>query len=124
MKKTSQQSQRNTIGARIRKTRLARNPPVSQEDLAGRLAVKGVVLDQTAISRWITKSRPLPVRLKFLSDSFLANQAFLKIVNYQHPFVSGWPVFCLNTASRCLDLNCAFWGVIGTCAERHGKISQ
>jgi transcriptional regulator with XRE-family HTH domain len=59
MKKTSQQSQRNTIGARIRKTRLARNPPVSQEDLAGRLAVKGVVLDQTAISRIESQTRYL-----------------------------------------------------------------
>jgi hypothetical protein len=26
-------------------------PPISQDDLAGRLAVKGIVLDQTAISR-------------------------------------------------------------------------
>jgi transcriptional regulator with XRE-family HTH domain len=59
MKKTSQQSRRNAIGARIRKTRLACKPPVSQEDLAGRLAAKGIVLDQTAISRIENQTRYL-----------------------------------------------------------------
>jgi len=39
------------IGVRIRKARLACNPPVSQQDLAGRVAAKGIILDQTAISR-------------------------------------------------------------------------
>lgn len=42
---------RNIIGRRIREARLKVNPPVSQDDLAGRLAGKGIVLDQTAISR-------------------------------------------------------------------------
>ena len=42
---------RNVIGRRIREARLKVNPPVSQDDLAGRLAGKGIVLDQTAISR-------------------------------------------------------------------------
>jgi len=38
-------------GKRIRRARLAAKPPVSQEDLSGRLAVLGVILDQGAISR-------------------------------------------------------------------------
>lgn len=59
MKKTSQQSKRNIIGARIRKTRQACNPSVSQEDLAGRLAAKGIILDQTAISRIESQTRYL-----------------------------------------------------------------
>ena len=42
---------RNIIGRRIREARLKGKPPISQDDLAGRLAAKGIVLDQTAISR-------------------------------------------------------------------------
>ena len=39
------------MGKRIRQARLAAKPPVSQEDLSGRLAAFGVILDQGAISR-------------------------------------------------------------------------
>jgi ribosome-binding protein aMBF1 (putative translation factor) len=39
------------IGRRIREAREKCTPPVSQDDLAGRLAARGIVLDQTAISR-------------------------------------------------------------------------
>ena len=42
---------RNIIGRLIREARLKSKPPVSQADLAGRLAAKGIVLDQTAIPR-------------------------------------------------------------------------
>ena len=51
MKKTRQGRERNVIGARVRDARLRRQPQVSQDDLAGKLAAKGVSLDQTAISR-------------------------------------------------------------------------
>jgi hypothetical protein len=51
VKKTHQLPRRNIIGGRIRVARLNNKPPVSQDDLAGRLAAKGIVLDQTAISR-------------------------------------------------------------------------
>jgi transcriptional regulator with XRE-family HTH domain len=51
MKKTGQSAGRNLIGGRIRKARLACVPPVTQEDLAGRLAARGVSVDQTAVSR-------------------------------------------------------------------------
>ena len=51
MKKTIQSAKRNIVGRRIKEIRLAAKPPISQEDLAGRLAAKGITLDQTAISR-------------------------------------------------------------------------
>jgi len=42
---------RNVIGSRVRKARLGGSPPVSQEDLAGRLAARNLTLDRSAISR-------------------------------------------------------------------------
>ena len=51
MKKTHQLPRRNIIGRRIREARLNGKPPISQDDVAGRLAAKGIILDQTAISR-------------------------------------------------------------------------
>jgi hypothetical protein len=59
MKKTSQSTQRNIVGRRIRAARLRCKPPVSQEDLAGRLAARGISMDQTAISRIESQSRYL-----------------------------------------------------------------
>ena len=41
----------NLTGQRIRKARLACNPALSQQQLSKQLARKGIVLDQTAISR-------------------------------------------------------------------------
>jgi hypothetical protein len=57
MKKTGQLAQRNLIGDRVRKARLACKPPVTQDDLAGRLAARGVTLDQTAVSRIENQTR-------------------------------------------------------------------
>jgi transcriptional regulator with XRE-family HTH domain len=57
MKKTGQLAQRNLIGERVRKARLALKPPVTQDDLAGRLAARGVTLDQTAVSRIENRTR-------------------------------------------------------------------
>lgn len=59
MKKTRQAPQRNVVGPRIREARLKCNPPVSQDDLAGRLASMGIILDQTAISRIEKQTRYL-----------------------------------------------------------------
>ena len=41
----------NMTGRRIRQARLASQPSLSQQGLSNQLARKGVVLDQTAISR-------------------------------------------------------------------------
>lgn len=59
MKKTGQQGGRNVIGKRIRDARLKCKPPVSQDDLAGKLASKGITMDQTAISRVENQTRYL-----------------------------------------------------------------
>jgi len=59
MKKTRKTTPRNQIGSRIKEARLKCKPPVSQEDLAGRIAAWGVVLDRSAISRIESHSRYL-----------------------------------------------------------------
>ena len=59
MKKTHGSNRRNVTGQRIRKARLMAKPPVSQEDLSGRLAALGITLDQGAISRVESEERYL-----------------------------------------------------------------
>lgn len=44
-------------GLRIRQARQSCIPPVSQADLSGRLAVAGISLDQTALSRIENRER-------------------------------------------------------------------
>ena len=51
MKKTRKAQQRNLIGRRVRQARHKSKLPVSQDDLAGRLAGQGILLDRSAISR-------------------------------------------------------------------------
>ena len=57
MKKTRKARQRNIIGRRVRQARLRCKPAVSQEDLAGKMAARGILLDRTAISRIENLSR-------------------------------------------------------------------
>ena len=57
MKKTRKARQRNIIGRRVKEARLKCKPTVSQEDLAGRLAAQGILLDRTAVSRVESQSR-------------------------------------------------------------------
>jgi hypothetical protein len=57
MKKTSQITERNIVGTRIRKARLICVPSVSQDDLAGKLSALGIIMDQTAISRIENQTR-------------------------------------------------------------------
>jgi transcriptional regulator with XRE-family HTH domain len=51
MKKTRKSAARNLIGPKIRQVRRQLAPPVSQDDLAGRLAARGIQLDRSAVSR-------------------------------------------------------------------------
>lgn len=51
MKKTQKRNQRNLVGPQVRKARLRMKPPVSQEDLSGKLAALGVTITQTGISK-------------------------------------------------------------------------
>lgn len=78
MKKTSQLPQRNLIGERVRKARLACNPPVTQDDLAGRLAARGISVDQTAISRIENRPRYLmDYEIVALAKSLRVSVAYL-----------------------------------------------
>ena len=49
--KKSADNRRNLIGPRLREIRSKQHPPVSLEDLAGRLAARGLQLDRSAIGR-------------------------------------------------------------------------
>jgi transcriptional regulator with XRE-family HTH domain len=59
MKKTRKAAARNIIGHRVKEARLKAKPGISQEDLAGRLAAKGILLDRSAVSRIENRSRYL-----------------------------------------------------------------
>ncbi|HTB81293.1 MAG TPA: helix-turn-helix transcriptional regulator [Opitutaceae bacterium] len=51
MKKNAELSKRNLIGRRVRTIRLSRSPSITLEDLAGRMAARGVTLDRSALGR-------------------------------------------------------------------------
>ena len=57
MKMTRSDGPRNDAGPKIKKLRLAAKPTVSQDDLAGRLAARGITLDRSAISRIESQTR-------------------------------------------------------------------
>lgn len=57
VKKTSRLRGRNIVGKRVREARLKATPAMSQEDLAGRMAAVGVMLDRSAISRIESQDR-------------------------------------------------------------------
>jgi transcriptional regulator with XRE-family HTH domain len=70
MKKTAAIGGRNLIGSRLRELRLAQKPEVTLEDLAGRLAARGVHLDRSAIGRIENQNRyVLDYELKALADA-------------------------------------------------------
>ncbi len=50
---------RNLVGHRIREARMRQKPRVTQEELAARLAVRGVLMDRSAISRIEAQQRYL-----------------------------------------------------------------
>lgn len=57
MKKTRKARGRNVIGQRVREARLKATPALSQDDLAGRRAAQGILLDRTAVSRIESQDR-------------------------------------------------------------------
>jgi len=59
MKKTREDAPLNDVGPSIRKIRLASKEKISQQDLAGRLAARGVSLDRSAVSRIENQERGL-----------------------------------------------------------------
>jgi transcriptional regulator with XRE-family HTH domain len=70
MKKTATLKGRNVVGPRLRQIRLDQKPPVSLEDLAGRLANRGVQIDRSAIGRIENRNRyVLDYELKAIADA-------------------------------------------------------
>lgn len=70
MKNTNDSAERNIVGRRLRQIRLARTPAVTLEDLAGRLAARGVRLDRSAVGRIENQNRyVLDYELKALADA-------------------------------------------------------
>ena len=57
MKKTKKSKYKNIVGPQVRAARLALDPSLSQDALAGRLAKQGVSLDRSAISRIESQER-------------------------------------------------------------------
>ena len=57
MAKEQPTGERNVVGRRIKEARLKQKPPVSQEDLAARMAARGVYFDRSAISRMEAQKR-------------------------------------------------------------------
>lgn len=49
MKKTAPVKGRNVVGVNVRRIRMSQEPKVTLENMAGRLAVRGVQLDRSAI---------------------------------------------------------------------------
>lgn len=61
---------RNLIGDRLRHAREKSNPKVTQVDLIARLAIRGIDLDKTAISKIETKKRPVTdIELVTIADA-------------------------------------------------------
>jgi hypothetical protein len=51
VKKTTSRKGRNVVGGNIRRIRMSQKIPVSQQDLSGRLASRGIVMDRSAVAR-------------------------------------------------------------------------
>jgi len=53
---------KNLIGDKVKHARLKSNPKITQKDLLARLAVRGLELEKTAISKIESKKRPVTDR--------------------------------------------------------------
>lgn len=70
VKRARTRGSRNIVGARLREIRLAAKPPISLEDMAGRLAARGLQIDRSAIGRIENgKRQVLDYELKALASA-------------------------------------------------------
>ncbi len=61
---------RNLIGPRVRQARHRAKPKVTQSDLLARLAVRGIELEKTTISKIEAKARPVTdIELLAIADA-------------------------------------------------------
>lgn len=64
------QSERNIIGKRVRQARHKSKPKVTQTDLLARLAVRGIELEKTTVSKIEAKTRPVTdIELVAIADA-------------------------------------------------------
>ena len=69
---------KNLVGKRVLQARLRLSPPVTQEDLAGRLAIRGIQLDRSAVARIESGDRyVLDFELVVLAKALKVTTAFL-----------------------------------------------
>ena len=62
--------QKNLIGDKVRQARHRNKPKITQTDLIARLAVRGIELDKTTISKIEAKTRPVTdIELVAIADS-------------------------------------------------------
>jgi len=70
--------QRNVVGPRVRQARKLATPPVSQLELAARLQLMGLRIDQSAISKIEQGSRPvLDLEVVALSKTLKVSASWL-----------------------------------------------
>ncbi len=64
------QNPRNLIGNRVRQARHKSKPKITQSDLLARLAVRGIELEKTTISKIEAKTRPVTdIELVSIADA-------------------------------------------------------
>lgn len=69
---------KNLIGPRVRIARLKQKPKITQVDLLARLAVRGIELEKTAISKIESRKRPTSdIELVALADALGVNILWL-----------------------------------------------
>jgi len=69
---------KNLIGSRVREARHKRTPIITQIDLLARLAIRGVILDSTSISKIESHKRPVTdIELVALADALNVNILWL-----------------------------------------------
>lgn len=68
--KWSDNIMKNLIGDKVREARYKKNPKITQVDLIARLAIRGVNMETTSISKIETYKRPVTdIELVALSDA-------------------------------------------------------
>lgn len=68
----------NIVAERVKKARLSRKPPLTQDELSGRLAKHGVGIDRAGISKIETGARcVLDFEVKALADALGVTTAWL-----------------------------------------------
>lgn len=61
---------RNLIGSRVRQARHKAKPKITQTDLLARLAVRGIELEKTTVSKIESKTRPVTdIELVAIADA-------------------------------------------------------